>query len=83
MLISGVSIVTEAYSFTMSVIDVIARVNSLYRIRDGQIKQIVKGNPQWPQSFYPLASPVEILSGDYIVGQCVYDNDDDRVIQVG
>jgi hypothetical protein len=83
MLISGVSIAIASSSFTMPLIDVAARVNSLYRIRDGQIKQIVKGNPQWPQSFYPLASPVEILSGDYIVGQCVYDNDDDRPIQVG
>ena len=60
-----------------------ARVNSLYRIRDEKITQIVKGDPQWPQSFYPLSSPVDIQNGDYVVGQCVYDNDDDRTIQVG
>jgi peptidylglycine monooxygenase len=60
-----------------------ARVNSLYRVRDGVISQVVKGDPQWPQSFYPLASPVDIQDGDYLVGQCVYDNDDDRVIRVG
>ena len=59
------------------------RVNSLYRVRDGEILQIVKGDPQWPQSFYPLPSPIEIVKGDYVVGQCVYDNNDDRAIQVG
>jgi len=61
----------------------IGRVNSLYRIRNGEICQIVKGDPQWPQSFYPLSSPVQIQNGDYVVGQCVYDNNDDRVIKVG
>ncbi|CAF3020503.1 unnamed protein product [Rotaria sp. Silwood2] len=59
------------------------RVNSLYRVRDGEISQIVKSNPQWSQAFYPLPSAVEIRNNDYMVGQCVYDNDDDRVIKVG
>jgi len=61
----------------------LARVNSLYRIRDGQISQIVKSDPQWPQSFYPLPSLVDIQKGDYVIGQCVYDNNEDRVIHVG
>ncbi|CAF4931453.1 unnamed protein product, partial [Rotaria sp. Silwood1] len=60
-----------------------ARVNSLYRVRDGVITQIVKGDPQWPQSFYPLPSPIEIQNDDYLVGQCVYDNDDDHIVRVG
>ncbi|UJR29117.1 hypothetical protein I4U23_010331 [Adineta vaga] len=59
------------------------RVNSLYRVRNGEISQIAKGDPQWPQSFYPLSSPVNIENGDLIVGQCVYDNNEDRVVQVG
>ena len=58
-------------------------MNSLYRVRDGKISQIVKGDPQWPQSFYPLSSPVTIEKGDYIVGQCVYDNNEDRIIYAG
>ncbi|CAF1192501.1 unnamed protein product [Adineta steineri] len=62
---------------------VAGRVNSLYRVRDGKISQIVKSDPQWPQSFYPITSAVEIKNGDYIVGQCVYDNNDNRVIEVG
>lgn len=61
----------------------LARVNSLYRVRDGVVTQIVKGDPQWPQSFYPLASPIDIQNDDYLIGQCVYDNDDDQVIRVG
>ncbi len=69
--------------FTSIVYLFIGRVNSLYRVRDGKILQIVKGDPQWPQSFYPLPLPVEIEKGDYIVGQCVYDNNDNRAIHVG
>lgn len=60
-----------------------ARVNSLYRVRDGVITQIVKGDPQWPQSFYPLSAAVEIQNDDYLVGQCIYDNDDDQIVRVG
>jgi peptidylglycine monooxygenase len=59
------------------------RVNSLYRVRDGKISQIIKSDPQWPQSFYPLPDFIKIEKGDYIVGQCVYDNNDDRTVQVG
>jgi hypothetical protein len=55
----------------------------LYRVRNGEISQIAKGDPQWPQSFYPLPAAVKIEKGDYIVGQCVYDNNEDRVVQVG
>ena len=65
------------------VVHFLARVNSLYRVRDGVVTQIVKGDPQWPQSFYPLATPVEIQTDDYLIGQCVYDNDDDRIVRVG
>ncbi len=67
----------------LSTVHFIGRVNSLYRVRYGAISQVVKSNPQWPQSFYPLPSPVKIQSGDAFVGQCVYDNKDDRVIYSG
>jgi hypothetical protein len=62
---------------------ILARVNSLYRVRDGAITQIVKGDPQWPQSFYPLPTPIEIQNDDYLIGQCVYDNDDENLVRVG
>ena len=62
---------------------VLARVNSLYRVRDEEITQIAKGDPQWPQIFYPIASPIEIQNDDYLIGQCVYDNDDNHIVRVG
>ncbi|UJR10829.1 hypothetical protein I4U23_015016 [Adineta vaga] len=60
-----------------------ARVNSLYRVRDGKVSEVAKGNPQWPQAFYPLPSPVQIEKGDVFIGQCVYDNNDSRDIYAG
>ncbi|CAF1189885.1 unnamed protein product, partial [Didymodactylos carnosus] len=59
------------------------RVNSMYRVRFGEITQIVKSDPQWAQSFYQLPLPVEVVQGDYIIGQCVYDNDGERTIVTG
>jgi hypothetical protein len=61
----------------------LARVNSLYRVRDGKITLIIKGDPQQTHQSYLIPSPVEILDGDYIIGQCVYDNDGDRAITIG
>ncbi|CAF1112713.1 unnamed protein product [Adineta steineri] len=59
------------------------RVNSLYRVRNGNVTLIVKNSPKISQAFNLLSSPVDIQSGDYLIGQCVYDNNDDRVIVVG
>ncbi len=61
----------------------LARVNSLYRVRDGKITLILKGDPQQTHQSYLLPSSIEIIDGDYIVGQCVYDNDEDRAITFG
>lgn len=55
----------------------------MYRIRHGKILKIVKNSPQLPQTFYPLSSPIEILNGDHLAGQCLYDNNDDRVVRLG
>lgn len=34
-----------------------------------------KGNPQWPQAFYPMTNTNIVISpNDYLVGQCVYDS---------
>ncbi|CAF0797530.1 unnamed protein product [Adineta steineri] len=59
------------------------RVNSLYRVHDYEISLIIKMNPQNPQSFYRLLLPVEIKNNDYIIGQCVYDNNLDKTIHIG
>ena len=55
----------------------------MYRVRDGNITLIIKGDPQQTHQAYLLPSLIEIVSGDYIIGQCVYDNDKDRTITVG
>jgi hypothetical protein len=60
----------------------VGRVGSLHRVRDGKIIQIGKLNPQLPQAFYPV-SVVDIQNGDYIVGQCVFDNNENRTLQIG
>jgi hypothetical protein len=73
---------SEACHVSMFACDCVARVGSLHRVRDGNIIQIVKKDPQLPQAFYPVSS-VDIQSGDYIVGQCVYDNNDNRTVLVG
>ena len=61
----------------------LARVNSMYRIRDGNVTLIVKGDPQQSHQSYLIPSLIEMVNGDYLVGQCVYDNDLNRVIQMG
>lgn len=58
-------------------------MNSLYRVRGVNITTIVEVNAQQIHQSYLLPSPIDIVSGDYIIGQCVYDNTEDRVIKNG
>jgi hypothetical protein len=58
-------------------------VNAAYRIRNHEWLQLAKGDPQWPQAFYPLASTVDIKDGDALVGRCTYHNDESRVVVAG
>lgn len=60
-----------------------ARTISLYRVRDGQVTRIAKGDPHWPQSFYFLPADISIESNDSFIGECIYDNDDDREVLAG
>ncbi len=61
----------------------LARVNSLYRVRDGNLTLIIKVDPQQTHQSYLLSSRVDILDGDYLIGQCVFDNNEDRAITMG
>nr|AAD42258.1 alpha-amidating enzyme precursor 1 [Lymnaea stagnalis] len=36
--------------------------------------QIGKGNPQWPQAFYPVKDVIEVKPGDYLAARCTYDS---------
>lgn len=43
------------------------QVNNTYNL-------IGKGNPQWPQAFYPVENKVVIQRDDYLVGRCTYNS---------
>ncbi|ODN03814.1 Peptidyl-glycine alpha-amidating monooxygenase B [Orchesella cincta] len=49
-------------------------VVSGYRLdpNNGKFETIGKGNPQWPQAFYPTKTNVTINPKDYIVAQCTF-----------
>nr|XP_022332156.1 peptidyl-glycine alpha-amidating monooxygenase B-like isoform X1 [Crassostrea virginica]XP_022332157.1 peptidyl-glycine alpha-amidating monooxygenase B-like isoform X1 [Crassostrea virginica] len=53
------------------------QVNSTYNL-------IGKGNPQWPQAFYPVENNVVIQKDDYLVGRCTYNSTGrDRATYIG
>jgi hypothetical protein len=43
-----------------------------YKFRDNQIKEIARGDPQKPQTFYPMKKIEELRNGDYIAARCTY-----------
>jgi len=55
----------------------------LYRFQNGRITEIIEGNPQEIHHSNRLSSLIEIVDGDYLMGQCIYDNDDDQFLHVG
>jgi hypothetical protein len=58
-------------------------VNSAYRVRGTEWTELVVGDPQWPQSYYPTQYVYKIKDGDMLVGMCTYHNDEDQVVNVG
>lgn len=58
-------------------------VNAAYRIRNHEWVQLAKGDPQWPQAFYPTNNLFDLKDGDALVGQCTYHNDENRIIHAG
>lgn len=61
-------------------------VVSGYRLdpNSGKFESIGKGNPQWPQAFYPTKSKVTINPMDYVVAQCTFSTKNfDKFTQIG
>jgi len=58
-------------------------VNSAYRVRNHEWAQMARGDPQWPQAFYPTDDLYDLKDGDAIVGRCTYHNDEDRYVYAG
>jgi len=42
-----------------------------------------KGDPQWPQAFYPTDELYDLKDGDSIIGRCSYRNDENRIVYAG
>ena len=51
----------------------LSRVITGYQVNN-TYNMIGKGNPQWPQSFYPVTEKIVIKPGDRLVGRCTYDS---------
>lgn len=58
-------------------------VNTAYRVRQHEWTRIAKGDPQWPQAFYPTENVFDLKDGDTLVGSCTYHNDQNRYIYAG
>ena len=58
-------------------------VNTAYRVRNHEWQQLAKGDPQWPQAFYPTESTYDIQNDDLLIGRCTYHNDENRAIHAG
>lgn len=62
----------------------LGKVISGYRIRNNEWEQIAKGNPQWPQAFYPMTNIYSIQRGDTLAARCTFDGTGtDHAVHVG
>lgn len=52
----------------------LCRVISGYKVTDDHYYMIGKGNPQWPQAFYPVEKSVSVNPGDILAAQCTYNS---------
>jgi hypothetical protein len=57
--------------------------NTAYRVRQHEWAQVARGDPQWPQAFYPTDAVYDVKDGDMLVGQCTYHNDADKYVYAG
>ncbi len=47
-------------------------------------QEIARGDPQKPQTFYPMSHFVHVSPGDYLAGRCTYDTrGEDKVTRIG
>ncbi|CAD5116877.1 DgyrCDS5721 [Dimorphilus gyrociliatus] len=51
----------------------LGRVISAYQYNDTGWHKLGKGNPQWPQAFYPINENLVIKPGDRLVARCTFD----------
>jgi hypothetical protein len=58
-------------------------VNTAFRVRNDEWVQMAKGDPQWPQAFYPTDNVIDIKDGDTLLGSCTYHNDGNKYVYAG
>ena len=58
-------------------------VNTAFRVRNDEWIQLAKGDPQWPQAFYPTDNVIDIKDGDTLLGMCTYHNDENKYVYAG
>uniref|UniRef100_A0A0P5MV37 Peptidyl-glycine alpha-amidating monooxygenase n=2 Tax=Daphnia magna TaxID=35525 RepID=A0A0P5MV37_9CRUS len=54
----------------------LGRVITGYKLgkMSGQVEEIARGNPQWPQAFYGMPRVFDLESGDIIAARCTYNS---------
>ena len=54
-----------------------------YTPSTGEMTEFARGNPQWPQAFYPVTNQVTFEPGDYIVARCTFNTtDSDKALHI-
>ena len=55
-----------------------------YKVTDGKITEIARGDPQKPQMFYPMRKFVVVDNGDYLHARCTFNTtEEDRIVRIG
>ena len=39
-----------------------------------QYTEFAKGNPQWPQAFYPMAEEAVVRAGEFLAARCTFNS---------
>ncbi|CAF1121789.1 unnamed protein product [Adineta steineri] len=58
------------------------RVNSLYRVRNGNVTLIIKDSPQIHQAFTSLSLPIDVKSGDYLIIMMIETTRNDEMCKI-
>jgi len=47
-----------------------------YDTSANEMTEIARGNPQWPQAFFPVTKNLTLKPGDFLVARCTYNTTD-------
>lgn len=43
-------------------------------MQTGQLEEIARGNPQWPQAFYGMSQVIDLENEDILAARCTYNS---------